>query len=71
MDRALCPVCFVMAAIIGIEVDTQVVPARGVPLTQMLRCSTRSMCAIRSEGPDMTDHLEREEAVQTRLFSQL
>lgn len=68
MDRALCAVCFVMAATIGIEV---VVPARGVPLTQMWRCSTHSLCAIRSEGPDMTDHLEREETVQTWLFSQL
>lgn len=68
MDRALCTVCFVMAAIIGIEV---VVPARGVPLTQRWHCSTHPLCAIQSEVPDMTDHLEREETVQTWLFSQL
>lgn len=30
-----------------------------------------TLCAMRSEGPDMIDHLEREEAVQTQLFSQL
>lgn len=48
-----------------------VVPARGVPLTQMPRCSIHTARAIRSEGPDMMDHLEWKEAAQTGLFSQL
>ena len=34
------------------------VPARGVPLTQMPRRSIHTARAIRSEGPDMMDHLE-------------
>lgn len=60
-----------MAAITSIETTTLAVPARGVPLTQMLYWSAHTARAIRSEGPDMIDHLEREEAMQTRLFSQL
>lgn len=41
------------------------------PFTLIPKCSTHTVCAIRSEGPDMIDHLEREEATQTQLFSQL
>lgn len=37
----------------------------------MPQWSTHTTRAIRSEGPDMIDHLERQEAMQTWLFSQL
>lgn len=62
-------VCLGTAAITSVETNT--CSARGAPLTQMPQWSTHTTCAIRSEGPDMTDHLEREGAMQTWLFSQL